>query len=180
MRRILAIGWILTLPLPAHAGTSFSTSAMGFANSTKQGGQGAQGSTILTETKLQYSGSWWGLGAFFQFDMQGEHEKDMAAGPKLELNWNPFFIEAGYAILMQRAYTDRSIAKQTGNGYFLGLGARFALGAAPAGPAGSAGFFLEFSYKHRVQNIRKQDSTTLGEPIVQTDDYPLFGLGFRF
>ena len=182
----LPIFWgVGLLPCVASASPGFSlaASAMGFSNSTKQGGQGAQGSTVLTESQLMYQGGWWGLGAFYQFDIQGANEKDVAAGPKLELYWDPFYVEGGYAVLMERAFTDRSIAKQSGSGYFVGAGARFNLGAAGASGANGAapgGFFMQFSHKHRVQTIKKQDSSKLTEAIVQTDDYPLFGLGYHF
>jgi hypothetical protein len=79
--------------------------------------------------------------------------------------------------MAKRAYTDRTIAEQTGDGIYYGLGARFNLGAAK-GPSG--GWFFQASYKMRTLNIKKQDGAQLDEPIKQTDGFPLIGLGYQF
>lgn len=176
---------VLLSPAPhAYARISFATGVMGLSNSTKQGGQGSEGSTILTQTDLTYHGSWWGMGLFYQHDKQGSHETDNAYGPRLELTWNPFYLEYAYALKLNRSFTDRSIAEQEGNAFQLALGTRFALGAsAGAGgdlAGGVSGAFLQFSYILRTQNIIKQDGEKLDESIVQNDGYPLFGIGFGF
>lgn len=183
-----ALSLILTMLVttPALARVSFSTGIMALTNDTKQGGQGAGGSTVLTQTDFTYHGSWWGAGLYFQYDKQGTAEVDIAAGPRFEATWNPFFVEYGYAIKMNRSFTDRAIKEQEGKGYTLGVGARFPLGASAGGGAGGAmeggvsGTFLQFSYKFRTQQITTQDGDKLDEPITQTDGYPMFSIGFGF
>lgn len=178
MFRIIASALVLLfgigVPTPAFAGEGFlaSVSVMALTNSTEQGGAGSSGSTILTETEVTYHGSFWGAGAYFQYDRQGKPETDTAAGPKLELYFDPFYVEAGYAAFMQRAFTDRSIANQRGKGHQLGLGLRSVL------PGSS--LFFQFSYKYRTQTVEKQDDEALDEPLTQVDGYPLFGVGTHF
>lgn len=145
--------------------------AMLLTSSTKQGGQGPQGSTILTHTDIQYNKSWWGAGLMFQYDKHGDSETDTAIGPKLELVYAPFYLELGYLFKVDRGFTDRSIANQTGNGTLFGLGIRFAL---------SGGVFFQASYKMRTLKLTKQDGTPLDEPIEQTDGYPVGGIGYSF
>ena len=158
-----------------------NTSAMFFFNSTQQGGQGPSGSTLLTQTELIYSGRWWSLGAFYQYDKQGSAETDSGAGPKLELHWRAFYFEWGYMLLMKRAFTDRSIASQGGNGMVFGLGVRFPLkGGGGAVSRGGKGPYLQFNYKYRIQNINSQDGVDLDQGITQTDGYPTFGIGYDF
>lgn len=153
-------------------GISVATGVMALTNSTKQGGQGAEGSTILTQTDVTYNGTWWGAGAFFQYDQQGKNEKDTAAGLRLEAHLDPFYAELGYALMMNRSFTDRAIAEQTGKALTLGLGARF--------ESSTPGIFYQFAYKLRTQTITEQDGEPLDEPITQTDGYPLFGIGVHF
>lgn len=155
-----------------------SVSMMALTSSTKQGGQGPSGSTVLSQSEYIYAWPNFGLGMFFQYDMQGESQKDTAYGPKLEAYWDPFFIELGYAVAAKRAFTDRTIADQTGSGTVFGLGLRFNIGA--AGGAGGTGLFFHASYKYRTYQFNKQDGATITEPIQQTDGYPLLGLGYSF
>lgn len=164
--------------MAGERGMHLAVGMMAFMNSTSQGGQGTEGSTVLTQSELFYHGPWWGIGTFFQYDKQGSNETDTAFGPKLELHAGPFYVEGGYAPLMQRAFTDRSIEKQTGNAWLLGVGTRFMLGT--TGGAGKGGIFLQFSYKYRIQNIIKQDNVPISEKIIQKDGYPLFGIGLLF
>lgn len=183
MKKCLALGaLLLVLPIPAFAGDPgwhFATSLMALSNSTKQGGQGPSGSTLLTQTELHYHFAWWGLGTFFQFDKQGSAETDTALGPKVELHTGPFYFEYGYAFLMQRAFTDRTVAKQNGSAHVFGIGVRFSLGAA-GGRGGGGGLFIQSVYKYRIQTIKEQDGALLSESISQTDGYPLFGIGYKF
>lgn len=183
-RYLLASLVLLMLSSPAAAGEiSFATGVMALSNSTTQGGQGAEGSTFLTQTDLTYTGTWWGAGLFFQYDRQGESEIDTASGPRFEVFFHPFYLEYAYAVQMNRSFTDRAIAEQEGNSGTLGLGARFSLSGSSGGSGGSnplKGFFLQFSYKIRTQVIKEQDGKALDEPITQKDTYPLFGLGFGF
>ena len=159
----------------AQGGHSIAGGLMLLASSTSQGGQGPEGSTILSQVEYNYHGSWWGAGVFGQFDQQGKVEKDTAVGPKLEAHWNIFFLELGYMLIMNRSFNDRSIAEQTGDGYYVGAGVRFSLGR-----GGKGGFFFQGSYKYRTQNVKKQDGIALSEPITQTDGYPLAGIGYKF
>lgn len=157
--------------------------AMVLTSSTKQGGQGPQGSTILTHSEIQYNKDWWGVGLYFQYDKHGDSQTDTGLGPKVELTWSPFFLEIGYTFMVSRGFTDRSIAKQTGNGLIIAPGVRFKLNMGQGGGGGAAGgggMFFEASYKYRTQKLTKQDSTALSEPIEQTDGYPVFGLGYKF
>lgn len=177
---ITLIGLMPCAAVGGERGMHLALGAMALTNSTSQGGQGPSGSTILTQTELTYHGEWWGAGTFFQYDRQGSNQTDTALGPKLELHHGPFYLEGGYALLMQRAFTDRSIAKQTGSAWVLGMGVRFMLSATPGGTGGGPGFFLQFTYKYRIQSIKKQDEAELSEPITQKDGYPLFGIGLLF
>lgn len=152
-----------------------SFTGMALTSSTTQGGAGPSGSTILSQSEYVYAWPHFGVGFFFLYDLQGQNEKDSAYGPKLELNFNPFFFEFGYIMTAKRAFTDRTIADQTGDGTSMGLGVRFPLGAA----AGS-GWIFQASYKSRTLNIKKQDGKDLDQPIKQTDGYPLLGLGYQF
>lgn len=172
---------LLLASSPAIAGMSLTTGVMALTNSTKQGGQGARGSTILTESQLMYMGSFWGLGGYFEYDRHGKNQVDTAAGPKLELGFYPLFIEGGYAAFLQRAYTDRSIANQRGSGFFGGAGMRFYIAGKGANAKGAAksGLYVQFKYRYRTQQIKKQDGVALDERLTQVDGYPLFGLGFE-
>lgn len=160
----------------ARSGFSIATGAMALTNATKQGGQGAEGSTVLTQTDLSWHDGWYGAGLFVQYDKQGSNETDVAAGPRLELTFDPFYVELGYAAKLNRSFVDRAIAEQTGSGYHLTLGARFAIGGGTA----DSGAFLFGAYKYRIQSVTHQDEAELDEPITQTDGYPLFGLGVGF
>lgn len=159
-------------PALGREGLSLATGLMALTNATTQGGKGSEGSTFLTQTDASYHADWWGAGLYLQADKQGECETDMAAGPRLELSWDPFYFEIGYAVLMRRSFTDRAIAEQEGKGYQLGFGTRF--------PVGSGGAFLQFSYKLRTQMAETQDGSSLPEPITQLDGYPLGGIGVGF
>jgi hypothetical protein len=180
----LAVGvdvWAQRASAPSAPGQKkqlISVSAMALTSSTQQGGQGPSGSTVLSQSEYVYALPNFGLGFFFLYDMQGSAEKDSAYGPKLELYLEPFFLEFGYIVTAKRAYTDRTIADQTGDGMFYGLGARFNLGA--AGGKGASGWFFQASYKFRTFNIKKQDGSQLDEPIKQADGYPLIGIGYQF
>lgn len=184
MKTFLAIVTALGLfwQAAAHAGVSGTVGVMAMSNSTKQGGQGTEGSTVLSQTNITWHGSWWGLGLFAQRDNQGKSEIDTAYGPRLELTWNPFYLEYGYAMKLNRSFTDRAIAEQEGTGSMLAIGTRFGLGAAKSTPGigGVQGLFLQFSYTWRTQTVKTQDGEKLDEAIVQTDGYPLFGIGYGF
>lgn len=174
---------ILFLPARAFADITMATGFMALANSTSQGGQGSEGSTFLSQTDLSYHGSWWALGAFFQYDKQGKAEIDTASGPRFEVFYKPFYLEYAYGMQMNRSFKDRAIAEQTGKSSTIGIGARFKLGASTSnasGGAGLQGLFLQFSYKIRTQTISEQDGHGLDQAIVQKDTYPLFGLGVGF
>lgn len=151
--------------------------AMVLTSSTKQGGQGPEGSTILTHSEVVYTKGWWGAGLYFQFDRHGDSQSDTGVGPKLELIYGPFYLELGYTFSVNRGFTDRSIAEQTGDGFLIGPGVRFALGQ---GGGAGGGMFFQASYKYRTQKLEEQDGVPLSEPIEQTDGYPVFGLGYKF
>lgn len=165
-------------PATGSAGTRVSLMAMALTSSTKQGGNGPQGSTFLTHSELQYNWNWFGLGLYFQYDRHGEAETDTGVGPKLEFDFSPFYLELGYTAKVTRAYTDRSIAQQTGTGSLIGVGVRFSLGATQSGPGG--GLFFQASYKYRTQTLNQQDGVDLTESIVQVDGYPVVGIGYKF
>lgn len=169
----------LIMPSRAFADITLATGLMAMANSTSQGGQGTEGSTLLSQTDVSYHGAWWAVGAFFQYDKQGKSEIDTASGPRFELFYKPFYFEYAYGLQMNRSFTDRAIAEQTGRSSTIGLGARFNLGS-PAGVSGLQGWFLQFVYKIRTQTVSKQDGRDLDQAIVQKDTYPLFGLGVGF
>ena len=155
-----------------RTGISIATGVMALFNSTSQGGQGAQGSTVLTQTDVSYHDNWWAAGVYIQYDKQGDSQTDYSAGPRLELAFDPFYVEVGYALQMNRYYIDRAVAEQSGGSTHFGLGVRTKLGA--------SAWFLQSSYKYRTQKISTQDGKDLDEPITQTDGYPLFGIGVGF
>src|SRR5690606_12707558 len=109
-------------------GLAIAIGGMAFTNSVQQGGQGPQGSTVLTQADLVYHWEWFGIGSFFQYDLQGSSETDLTAGPKFEIHTGVFYLEGGWAPFMRKAYTDRSVAQQTGYGWLGGIGARFPMG----------------------------------------------------
>lgn len=139
---------------------------------TQQAGQASEGSTILSQTEfvIQKKNNW-GYGLLYQYDQQGSFQKDTAFGLKLEGNYKKIYFDLGYLLSVQRVYNDRTYEKESGDGYYLGFGARIDL---------YKKMYLNLNYKYRVQNIKKQDSNTLAEPITQTDSYPLIGLGVQF
>jgi len=170
---------------PSGPGSWYAAAmAMVLTSSTKQGGQGPEGSTILTHWEAQYNKSWWGAGLFLQYDKHGDSQSDIAYGPKVELVYGSFFFEIAYAFAVSREFTDRSIAKQTGTGMIFGPGVRFKIATGQGGGGGGgspgAGLYFEASYKYRTQKLTKQDAVALDEPIEQTDGYPVFGLGYKF
>ena len=178
---VVCLLMLLSFSSPSHAkgkkggvGSShiLSTSLMLLASSTQQGGSGPEGSSILSQTEYMYVwNSWVGTGLFYQVDKQGSTQTDNTAGPKLEFYMGRFFIELGYALLAQRSFTDRTIAEQTGSGSLIGFGFRFRL---------SRSWIFQAAYKYRTITIEKQDGAKIDEAIVQTDGYPLFGIGMAF
>lgn len=164
------------IPATARSGLSLSTGLMALTNSTKQGGNGSQGSTLLTESNFMWQDGWYGAGGFFQYDKQGTSEVDTAAGPRLELIYDPFFFAFEYSLMMTRAFTDRAVAQQKGSGFSFEAGARFGVN----GGNDNAGLFLFGAYNYRVQTVSKQDGVALDDKITQIDGYPLFGLGIGF
>ena len=97
MKNIIAVililfcsGQVLAQGAPgADAGTRISLTAMALTSSTKQGGQGPQGSTFLTHSELLHSWDWFGVGVYFQYDRHGESQTDTAVGPKIEFSFSP-------------------------------------------------------------------------------------------
>ena len=144
---------------------------MALTNSTKQGGQGTEGSTILTQLEGTWHFDWYAAGMFVQYDRQGDSETDFSVGPRIEFTLNPFYLGLGYMAIMSRNFTDRAIEKQSGSGHFIELGVRSQLQGTP--------FFLQTSYKYRTQIIEEQDGEELSEPITQVDGYPLFSVGMQ-
>lgn len=158
---------------PRHV---FSFTGIVLASSTQQGGEGPSGSTLLTNTEYVFGWRWLGLGLFTQYDMQGNAQKDSAYGPKLEIRaGSKFFFEYSYAASVKRAFTDRNIAEQTGDGSIIGAGFRFSIGK-----AAGKGVIFQATYKYRTFNIKKQDGIDLEQPIKQTDGYPAVGFGYSF
>lgn len=144
---------------------------MYLASSTDQGGKGSEGSTLLTETEIMNKGTWYNFGVLLQYDSQGESQKDFELAYKNELDLSPFFFEFSYSFIVQRTFTDRSIASQDGYGYRFGAGVRV--------PLSFASMFMQFSYKQRTQVITEQDGAPLDQKIKQTDTYPIFGIGMN-
>lgn len=150
----------------------FSFTGIILASSTTQGGAGPSGSSLLTHTEYVYNWKYLGIGFFTQYDMQGSAEKDSAYGPKIEFKFGPkFYAEIDYAMSAKRAYTDRNIAEQTGDGMIYGVGYRFDLGKV---------LIFQASYKYRMLTIKKQDGIDLTQTIQQNDGYPAVGFGYGF
>ena len=154
---------------------SISVGIMALNSSTTQGGAGPSGSSILTRSEMLWSYDHFGYGVIFDYDLHGSNEKDSAYGIKLEATVSNFFFELGYLMSAKRAYTDRSIAEETGTGFVFGLGARFSLSR-----GGNSGPFFHASYKMKNQTLTKQDGVDLSESITQQDGYPVFGFGVSF
>ncbi len=154
-------------------GHHFGLGVMALSSSTQQGGEGPAGSTLLTHTEYLYNFTNWGLGLFYLMDKQGSAETDTSYGPKLEVYFGSFYLDVGYAVAVNRAYTDRSIANETGSGLYYGVGTRFNIGGAKA-------WYFFANYKLRTYTINKQDGVQLSEKITQKDNYPIFGLGYHF
>lgn len=145
------------------------------ASSTTQGGEGPSGSTLLTNTEYVYNWKWFGFGLYTQYDMQGSAQKDSAYGPKLEIRaGSKLFVELAHATA-KRAFTDRNIAEQTGDGMIFGAGMRFGVGK-----AAGKGWMFQATYKYRMLTIKKQDGVDLSDPIKQNDGYPTVGFGYAF
>lgn len=175
MLSVLLIIPLLTQAQSKGARKIVSVGFMALNSSTTQGGAGPSGSSILTRSEFVWAYERWGIGAMFDYDLHGSNEKDSAYGIKLETYLSNFFFEAGYYLSAKRAYTDRAIAEETGDGMVLGLGARFSFSK-----GGSGGPFFHASYKLKTQNLKKQDGVDLSEPIKQEDGYPVFGFGLSF
>jgi len=189
MKKLKLIAVIFVLSTNVFAGSRglhLGVQGMLLSSSTEQGGSGPKGSTVLTQSELLLNRRFFGIGAFFQYDKQGTAQTDMAVGPKLELHFGPIYFEGGYSVMVSRAFTDRSIAKQSGTGYFVGAGVRFMMkkggggGGGRGGGGGKPGFYFQASFKYRLQEITKQDDATLSEPIKQMDVYPMIGIGYKF
>lgn len=148
-----------------------SLSLIPLTTSTKQAGNGPEGSTIMTQFEFAVHQPFWGYGLIYQYDQHGDFQKDTGFGLKLEATYKAVYVDVGYLLDVQRVYDDRTYEKETGDGYYFGLGARVELGK---------NYFFNLTYKYRVHNIKKQDDTSLSDPIVQTDSYPLLGLGVSF
>lgn len=144
-------------------------------SSTTQGGAGPSGSSVLTRSEFVWAYNRVGFGPIFDYDLHGSNEKDSAYGIKLEAYLAKFYFELGYLISAKRAYTDRAVASETGDGMVYGVGARFPL----SGNSGRGAFF-HASYKFKTQTLKKQDGVDISEPITQTDGYPVFGFGMAF
>lgn len=158
---------------PKHV---FAFTGIVLASSTSQGGEGPSGSSLLTNTEYVFGWKFLGLGLFSQFDMQGNSQKDSAYGPKIEIRaGSKFFFEFGYAASAKRAFTDRNIAEQTGDGTIAGLGLRFGVGK-----TAGKGWLFQATYKYRMLTIKKQDGIDLEQPIKQSDGYPAVGFGYSF
>lgn len=181
MKKLFFTALIFTssLSFAGSPGYHFGAGAMALSSSTQQGGAGPSGSTLLMQYEFFKNWTWFGAGLFVLSDKQGSAEQDLAYGPKIELHWDVFYLDFGYAISAKRTYTDRSIAEETGNGMYYGIGTRFSLGAAGGGGA-TGGWYFFANYKFREYTITKQDGVDLSEKIIQKDSYPIFGLGRRF
>lgn len=149
--------------------TSFSLIPL--TTSTKQAGNGPEGSTLMTHFEFGVHKNFWGYGLIYHFDQHGDFQKDTGLGLKLEATYKAIYFDIGYILGVTRVYNDRTYEKETGDGYYLGFGGRMNFGKR---------YFFNLSYKYRVHNIKKQDSTALASPIVQTDSYPLLGIGVSF
>lgn len=168
------------LAVAGSPGYHFGAGLMALSSSTQQGGAGPSGSTLLMQYEFFHNWSWFGAGLFVLSDKQGSAEQDLAYGPKIELHWDVFYLDVGYALSAKRTYTDRSIAEETGTGMYYGIGTRFNLGAAGGGGGVGGGWYFFANYKFREYTIIKQDGVELSEKIIQKDSYPIFGLGRRF
>ncbi len=181
-----AVGLLLATSLPAEARTGtlhIAAGAMALTNSSTVNGSGPSGTTVLTQWDFMISHNWMAGGLFFQYDKQGSNQTDTMFGPKVEVFWRVFFAEFGYGFIMNRAFTDRTIATQKGTGFYYGLGVHVPLGGGGGGGGEASrpkGLFLQFTYKFRTQNVSSQDGVLVPYTIRQWDGYPLFGLGYGF
>lgn len=150
----------------------FSVGLIPLSSSTQQDGNGPKGSTLLTHTEfVVQKPSYWGYGLFYQYDQQGSDQKETGLGLKLEAHYKKIYFDVGYMPMVERVYMGRTYEKETGSGYYAGFGFRTDF---------YKKYFVHLSYKYRVQTLKKQDDVTLDQEIIQTDSYPLFGLGVSF
>lgn len=170
---ILVLSFFVSLSVMAQAKRVYRTSLsfIPLATSTKQAGNGPEGSTLLTQFEFGVHKPFWGYGLFYQLDQHGDFQKDTGLGLKLEATYKAMYFDLGYLIDVTRVYNDRTYEKETGDGYYVGFGGRINFGKR---------YFFNLKYTYRVQNIKKQDDTALSDPIVQTDSYPLLGVGVSF
>ncbi|MGZ3686821.1 MAG: hypothetical protein ACXVBW_00890 [Bdellovibrionota bacterium] len=172
-----------TLDSQAANDWGFHGLAMGMplGNSAEQGGAGPGGVTVLSQFEAGVHWRYVGAGVFGQIDRQGSNETDIQVGPKIEARFMILFAEGGFAPLLWRNFTDRSIASQRGFAWHATIGVRFPVKISflPKLPD-SQGFFMEGCYTFRIMYIMTQDGTNLSDPIIQRDAYPIFGMGYRF
>jgi len=170
----------LTIPAPrafgqgAGSGNSFLAggSFLYLSNSTTQGGTGAKGYSLITEGEILYSSPYLASGAFFNYEHQGQYERDSSFGYKMQLGYGGAYFEYGYAFLATRAFTDRSIAQQRGTASQWGFGLRVTSALFPR-------ILFQLNIKTRTQVLTKQDGKTLDEGIIQTNTFPLLGVAIK-
>ncbi|MBL7715491.1 MAG: hypothetical protein JNL01_08465 [Bdellovibrionales bacterium] len=160
----------------SHLGWNADGGLLPLLNSKKQGSNAPSGSSILTQANIFYNFPWVGYGVFVMYEWQGSVETAYSAGPKMELHYGPFFVDAGYAMLMRKNYSDRSIASDSGRGAYLGVGLRYHL----AKNVDEPGVYLQITFRRRTLSTTTRDGITLSEPITQNDTYPLFSMGYAF
>jgi hypothetical protein len=178
---LLALLFSGTSSFASSRGLHLAITAMALGSSTRQGGQGPSGSSLMTHSDLVFNFPLIGIGMFLEYDAHGTSQTDLGYGPKAELHLGPFYVEAGYTYGVKRSYTDRSIAADTGTGWIAGIGVRIgAPTAKKSGSRGRKGWFFQAAYRYRNQTITKQDGVDLGERINQYDGYPTIGFGYLF
>lgn len=170
---VFIVTFFVSLSSMARSGRVYRTSFsfIPLATSTKQGGNGPEGSTLMTHFEFGVHKPNWAYGLVYQYDQHGEFQKDTSLGLKLEGTYKQMYFDVGYLLDVQRVYNNRTYEKETGDGYYFGFGGRVNF---------SKRYFFTLAYKYRVQKIKKQDDTALSDPIIQTDSYPLLGVGVSF
>ena len=86
--------------------TSFSFIPL--ATSTKQAGNGPEGSTIMSQFEFGVHKPFWGYGLVYQYDQHGDFQKDTGFGLKLEVNYKAMYLDLGYLLGVERVYDDRT------------------------------------------------------------------------
>lgn len=147
------------------------TTLMFLQSEASQGGQELPGGmSRYSQVNLQYNvGSYFcGLGLVYQSDQLGEVQKNTGFGPKVELTWHGFYLEAGYGVARQR-FENRTVSSRDGTQSFYAIGIRV--------PFLADLLYFDGGIRRRTSTFEKQDGAKLASPLRQVLTMPFVGVG---